>query len=108
MVRLCLVASLLLGCAEDESASRCAKAGEVLARCHGIDATEFARACTDDPSPDTTALVDELLDPAASCNVNPDTKADGWGEAVFLQVCKPALQAAFVISRSRNGWAGEP
>ena len=91
------LALLLTSCTADES--RCARAAEELASCHGINGDEFLHACNEAPPEEANALADEVL--AQSCP-SADGKADGLGELAFVAACRPALLAGYLVNRGRN------
>lgn len=104
-------AVLFAGCAagsvdqttEDNIESQCSEAVDRLTECLGSVPEGFEDACAHDPSPDTLAIVDELL--AAECPEDSD-RADLFEDG-FALLCKPGVIAAYLVTRARNG-DGEP
>lgn len=87
----------LAGCATEDA--RCGEAAEALETCHGIAAATFLEACNAAAPEEVTELVDTVL--AGSCPSR-DGKADGLGEALFIEVCQPVLMSAQLVNQVRN------
>jgi len=88
----------------DNIESQCAEAAARLEGCLGAAPEGFEEACRHDPSPETLEIVDELV--GSECTEDMSERAD-LGESAFIFVCKPALGAAFLVTRARND-EGEP
>ena len=93
-----MLVALIAGCATDEP--RCGEAAQLLASCHGIDATAFRQACDSAAPDEATALADQVL--AQSCPAAADGKADGLGEWAFVELCQPVMMSAYLVNHVRN------
>ncbi len=112
MTKLALLLSLLASAAcvtldpttEANIVDRCQEAGRTLRSCTGSIPEDFTESCIADPSEETFALVDELVD--SSCGSDYDEKADSLiDDAAFVAICSPVLASASLVSRFRNNGA---
>ena len=103
----CLALVLTLACTsqdlttEDNLKERCAEAASALHSCVGSVPEGFGESCEAQPSEETFALIDELVD--SGCAEPEDEKADGLFETVFAAQCAPVVGAALLVTEVRSG-----
>jgi hypothetical protein len=88
------------GCAVQPS--RCEEAAAAVANCTGAVPDDFVEACEQAPDGEADALVDSMLEATCDGAAAGGGKADGLAEGAFVEACRTAVGAAYLINRVRS------